>query len=96
MSTEKQKKQNLTEQDPFSGSAEQNDKALKLIEVLRDIDHVNAAIIIPPKIDVKAPVYYGTSHDILSIGTGLLRARRCPLEGRANMPSLPGTEGLIM
>ncbi len=88
----KAKKQNLTEQDPFSGSAEQNDKALKLIEVLRDIDHVNAAIIIP-KIDVKAPVYYGTSHDILSIGTGFIEGTALPFGRKGEHAFIAGHRG---
>lgn len=65
---------------------------LKLVEVLRDLDHVNAAIIIP-KIDVKAPVYYGSSHDVLSIGTGFIEGTALPFGKKGEHAFIAGHRG---
>lgn len=69
-----------------------DERALELIEALRDLDHVNAAIIIP-KIDVKAPVYYGTSHDVLSIGTGFIEGTALPFGKKGEHAFIAGHRG---
>lgn len=66
--------------------------ALKLMADLRDIDHVNAAIIIP-KIDVNAPVYYGSGHDILSIGTGFIEGTALPFGKKGEHAFIAGHRG---
>lgn len=67
-------------------------EALKLIAALRNIDHVNAAIIIP-KIDVKAPVYYGSGHDVLSIGTGFIEGTALPFGKKGEHAFIAGHRG---
>lgn len=88
----KAKKRSLTEAGTFEETAAHDAKALKLIEALRNLDHVNAAIIIP-RIDVKAPVYYGTSHDILSIGTGFIEGTALPFGKKGEHAFIAGHRG---
>lgn len=88
----KAKKRNRTQPGSFDERDAQEAKALELVEALRNIDHVNAAIIIP-KIDVKAPVYYGTSHDILSIGTGFIEGTALPFGKKGEHSFIAGHRG---
>lgn len=67
-------------------------EALKLIEALRDLDHANAAIIIP-KIDLKSPVYYGSDHSVLSIGTGFIEGTSLPFGKKGEHAYIAGHRG---
>jgi len=87
---------NPSETNPsITNPAEQpaeNRQAMDLIAALRNIDHVNAAIIIP-KIEVKAPVYYGTGHDVLSIGTGFIEGTVLPFGKKGEHAFIAGHRG---
>ncbi len=87
----KAKQRNSTETNPSERQAVDLE-ALELIAALRDLDHVNAAIIIP-KIDVKSPVYYGTSHDVLSIGTGFIDGTALPFGKKGEHAFIAGHRG---
>ena len=55
--------------------SENGTKALE--EALRNLDYVNAAVILP-KIGMKIPVYYGTGYDVLAIGAGFIEGTSLP------------------
>lgn len=88
------KKQQLSIIDPFE---EQNKKAkqskddgyYELLNIGKTMGYVEI-----PKINVKTPIYHGTSEDVLSKGIGHLEGTSLPIGGKGNHTVITGHRGL--
>ncbi|HEK9101254.1 class C sortase [Bacillus pfraonensis] len=87
---EKLQKENQTVTDPFSEN--KNDDSRSYVDVL-NLGEVMGYVEIP-KIDVKLPIYHGTSEAVLSRGIGHIEKSSLPVGGEGTHTILTGHRGL--
>lgn len=87
---EKLQKENQTVTDPFSEN--KNDDSRSYVDVL-NLGEVMGYVEIP-KIDVKLPIYHGTSEAVLSRGVGHIEKSSLPVGGEGTHTILTGHRGL--